>query len=326
MASTLAIEGPRAEGSCFPSLTQLQFILALFVAVVMCGCKGSIPASAKADQYLYEDTRQLVNFVEAAAARIERRGTEAFKEFAQSGSPWQSFNTYLFVYDDTGTCVWHGMNPQLVGRSLIGLRDAFGKPVIQSIVDIKQSPERDASGWLFYLWEEHTDLLPEWKSSYIRKAVAPDGRMYFIGSGSGHLKLEKVFVRNRVEAAARFLQEHGRESTFKELQNAASPFYFLGNFIFVLDQRGYSLVDPAYPTLGGRDMSDLRDAIGRPVIGEVLQKLQTSDEAWVQFLWPKPGERLPSRKLMYVRKVRVGDDILLIGSHFYLATPIWMKS
>ncbi len=325
MASTLPIKGSRAERSWSPCFASPQLILTIFV-VLMCGCKGSIPASPKADQYLYEDTRQLVNFVEAAASRIESRGTDAFKEFGQPQSLWQSSRTYLFVYDDKGTCVWHGMNPQLIGRSLIGLRDALGKPVIQSILDITQNPERDASGWLFYLWEERTDLLPEWKSSYIRKAVAPDGKTYFVGSGSGRLKVEKVFVRDRVEAAARFLQEHGRDATFKQLQDAASPFYFLGNFIFVIDERGHSLVDPAYPTLGGRDMSDLRDAIGRPVVREVLQKLQTSDEAWVQFLWPKPGERLPSRKLMYVRKVKVGNDTLFVGSHFYLATPIWMKS
>lgn len=299
--------------------------LVALLGVVMCGCTASIPSSRKADLYLYEDTRQLVNFVEAAAARIETRGTAAFQEFDRPGSPWRSFSTYLFVYDDRGTCVWHGMNPQLVGRSLIGLRDALGKPVVQSIVNITQNPERDASGWIFYLWEEGTDLLPEWKSSYVRKAIAPDGKIYFVGSGSGHLKVEKMFVRDRVEAAARFLQEQGREATFKELQDAASPFYFLGNFIFVLDQRGHSLVDPAYPTLGGRDMSDFRDAIGRPVIREAMQKLQTADEAWVQFLWPKPGERLPSRKLMYIRKVQVGNDVLLVGSDFYLATPIWMR-
>jgi hypothetical protein len=28
---------------------------------------------------------------------------------------------------------------------------------------------------------------------------------------------------------------------------------------------------------------------------------------------------------MYARKVRVGDETLLVGSDFYLATPIWMR-
>jgi signal transduction histidine kinase len=149
--------------------------------------------------------------------------------------------------------------------------------------------------------------------------------VYFVGSGSHKLKVEKFFVRDRVEAAARLVQERGRDAAFKDLKDCASPYYFLGNFIFVLDANGRSLVDPAYPTLEGRDMSHFRDAIGRAVIQEVLQKLRHSDEAWVQYLWPKPGERLPSRKLMYVRKVHVNGEVLLVGSDFYLATPIWMR-
>jgi len=306
------------RGSCL--------LLATFAALAMWGCTDSVRSSHKTDPYLYEDTRQLVDFVEGAAALIEQRGTLAFNEFSRAGSRWRTFKTYLFVYDDRGVCVWHGMNPELVGRNLIGLRDGLGKPVIESMVDITKRPERDASDWVFYLWQTSTELLPAWKSSYVRKVVAPDGKIYFVGSGGAALKVEKIWVRDRVEAAARLVQERGREIAFKELKDAASPYFFLGNFIFVLDDRGRSLVDPAYPTLEGRDMSDFRDAIGRPVIKEAMQKLETSDEAWVQFLWPKPDERLPSRKLMYIRKVRVGGEVLLVGSDFYLATPIWMKS
>jgi hypothetical protein len=56
-----------------------------------------------------------------------------------------------------------------------------------------------------------------------------------------------------------------------------------------------------------------------------MARLETSDAAWVQFLWPKPGRRLPSRKLMYVRKVEAGGQTFLIGSDFFPATPIWMR-
>ena len=72
-------------------------------------------------------------------------------------------------------------------------------------------------------------------------------------------------------------------------------------------------------------MSNFRDAVGRPVVQDLLQKLQGSDAAWVQFLWPKPGEKLPSRKLIYARKVQVGGQTLVVGSDFFLATPIWMR-
>ena len=46
----------------------------------------------------------------------------------------------------------------------------------------------------------------------------------------------------------------------------------------------------------------------------------------------KPGCRsvesrqpAPSRKLIYVRKVKVGDEVFIVGSDFFLATPIWLR-
>ena len=80
----------------------------------------------------------------------------------------------------------------------------------------------------------------------------------------------------------------------------------------MLDARGRSLVDPAYPTLEGRDMAGFRDAVGRPVVRELLEKLRT-ESAWVQYLWHKPGEMMPTRKLMYMRRVQAGGETLLVA-------------
>ena len=308
-------------------MIQRRRALAALVCLVWAGCsKYNSPEAAKTDPYLYEDTRQLVAFVESAASLVEQKGPEAaFREFQRPGSPWQTSPTYLFVYDAEGTSVWHGMNRELVGRNLISLRDPLGKPVIQSIVDVGRRPEANASDWIFYLWEERPDFHPDWKSSYIRKAVAPDGKVYLVGSGSNRIKVEKIFAQRQVDAAADLLGQVGTESAFRELMDPASRFNYLGTFVFVLDGQGRALVDPSYPTLQGRDMSNFHDAVGRPVVQDLLQKLQNSDAAWVQFLWPKPGEKLPSRKLIYARKVQVGGQTLVVGSDFFLATPIWMK-
>jgi hypothetical protein len=45
----------------------------------------------------------------------------------------------------------------------------------------------------------------------------------------------------------------------------------------------------------------------------------------VQYLWPKPGGSAPSRKLIYVRKVTVDGEVFVVGSDFFLATPIWLR-
>ena len=276
-------------------------------------------------RYSYEDTKHLVALVEEAATQIEQKGEAAFKEFSVHNSKWLYDDYYLFVYMTDGTNVFHPIEPRLMGKNIIGLHDMNGKAVIQMIVDVAKKPERDASDWVFYLWEYKTQLIPLWKSAYIRKAIAPNGTVYLVGSGLYNMKTERAFVHDRVELACEKLLSEGKDAAFKEFRDPASPFVFLGAYIFVLDEDGRTLVDPSFPTNAGRDLSDFRDAVGMPAIGELLNKLKRQDNAWIQYLWPKPGSPVPTRKLMYARKVTVGGETFIVGSDFYLATPIWMR-
>lgn len=175
------------------------------------------------------------------------------------------------------------------------------------------------------MWEDNTQLIPLWKSAYIRKVVAPDNKIYVVGSGVYNIKIEKIFVQDRVNQACALIQAKGKDAAFREFRDPSSVFVFLDTYVFVLDMDGHTLVDPAYPTFAGRDLSQFKDAVGVYVIQEIKEKLAQSDEAWVQYLWPRPGSPIPSRKLIYVRKIKVGSETLIVGSDFFLATPIWMK-
>jgi signal transduction histidine kinase len=279
----------------------------------------------KLTPYVYEDTKLLVGLVEDAAALVEQKGSAAFSEFAVKGSRWQSGDLYIFVYEADGTLAFHPIEPQLIGKNLIDLHDMDGKPVIKMITDVANKPEKDADGWVFYLWEYKTQLTPMWKSSYVRKATAPDGRVYLVGAGLYNMKTEKVFVEDRVKLACDKVATEGAEQAFKEFRDPASPFVFLGAYVFVLDQYGRTIVDPSYPDKAGRDLSNFRDAVGFKAIDELMRKLADNDTAWVLYLWPKPGSALPSRKLIYARKIFVHDQIYIVGSDFYLATPIWIR-
>jgi hypothetical protein len=276
--------------------------------------------------YTYGDTKRLISLVEDAAELIEREGDGAFQQFGQQDSKWLNEDYYLFVYALDGTCLFHPITPDLIGRNIIGLRDMNGKPIIREITDVGRKSETDASGWVFYLWQDRIQLTPNWKSAYIRKAKAPNGQTYVVGSGSFKIKVEKPFVADRVRLATELLASAGKAEAFKQFQDPASPFVFLDSFVFVLDEQGRTLVDPAFPTMSGRNLSEFRDAVGFYAIRELLKKLAQADDAWVQYLWPKPGSAVTSRKLVYARKVTVGGETLIVGSDFFLATPIWMKA
>jgi signal transduction histidine kinase len=296
-------------------------LAAMWLVVLMSSgdCKDQVA------QYTYKDTQNLVALVEDAAGLIETKGDEAFKEFAKKDSKWFNADYYLFAYTIDGTTVFHPVRPDLVGQNVMDLKDMNGKQIIRQITNIGRQPASDASGWVFYLWEDRTQITPTWKAAYIRKVVTPDLKTYVVGSGSYNIKIEKAFVEERVKRAARILQTEGKDEAFKLFRSRASSFFFLDSYIFVINEQGETVIDPAFPNRTGRSVIEFQDAVGFFAFKDVLEKLEHADEAWVQYLWPKPGSSTPSRKLIYVRKVKVGDEIFIVGSDFFLATSIWLR-
>lgn len=297
----------------------LVIILALLCSAV------HLHADDLLNRYLYEDTKRLVKLVEDAATLMEQKGTAAFVEFGRNESRWFHDQYFLFVYDSVGISTFHATLSELVGKNLMDLRDMNGKPLIRFITDVCRKPQRDAHGWVFYLWQEKNEFEPKWKSAYVRKVVMPDGKVCVIGAGHHFLKIEKVMVQENVQSAVDLLMAEGKRAAFKEFLDPTSRYGFLNTFIWVTDERGRALVDPAFPEKEGRDLSLFRDAIGRHVMKEIIDKLRKDDETWVQYLWPRPGAVTLSRKLAYVKKVGVGGETLLVGCDFFLASPIWMK-
>ncbi len=275
--------------------------------------------------YAFEDTKQLVTLVEDAGQLIEAKGSAAFAEFAKPGSRWKTAASYLYVYSPDGTCLFHGSTPRLVGKNLADLRDANGKPAIQRIIRLAQSPQRHASAWVFYLWQDGGSLTPAWKSAYNRKAIAPDGTTLIVGAGLYRIKFERSFLQTNVDRAVTLLQSVGIEAAAKELLDPASEFNFLDTYIYVLDENGRTVIDPAFPTQRGRDMIPFTDAVGRPIIAELTEALKTKPAHWEQYLRARPGDALPSRKLLYARRITLDGHTYIVGSDCFMATPIWMK-
>ena len=276
--------------------------------------------------YVYQDNRQLVRLVEEAAALIESSGTAAVPTFATKDSKWFNEENYLFVYDEQGVNVFHPVEPQLQGQDLSALKDMEGKPVVATLMGIARQPEPDASGWIFYLWEEPGHMLPVWKGSYVRKAVAPDGKVYLVGSGLYNIKIEKTFIQGSVDQAAVLIQQLGKEAAFEQLRRIACPLHVMDSYIHVTDEEGNVLVDPLFPNLlHRRNIATQVDLIGKNVFQETRAALRDKEATWTSFTAAKPGSGLPEKNMIYTRRVRLGDEIFYVGAGYVPASPIWLE-
>ena len=54
-------------------------------------------------------------------------------------------------------------------------------------------------------------------------------------------------------------------------------------------------------------------------IREILRTIETRGSGWVDYLWPKPGESVGTRKSTYVSSARLGEKTVAVGCGVYLA-------
>ncbi len=83
--------------------------------------------------------------VKKAVAYIKANGAEKSYEEITHGKAFKDRDLYVIVYDLNGKNLGHGANPKLVGKDLIGLKDADGKPIIQMFVDLAKTKGK---GWV----------------------------------------------------------------------------------------------------------------------------------------------------------------------------------
>lgn len=267
-------------------------------------------------EYQYKDTENLVVLVRDAAALVDQDGENAFPAFKTNGSKWWQGENYIFVLDIEGNILVHP-DPTLEGKNQLGLKDVNGKPIIRQIIDEVTSYEDKTEGWTHYLWPRPGDISPTWKSTFVKLSIAPSGQKFVIGCGVYNMEMERAFVEDEVVDAARLIETKGI-SAFDQIRDPASEFLFPSTYIFIFSHDGIELVNPAFRSLEGQNVMDLKDSNGKYLVRAMFALLEKQDSGWVDYKWPKPGESKPSKKSSFVTRASLGDTWVLVGSGVYL--------
>ena len=284
-----------------------------FVAVVFLAPALAATAAGEALKPAHELTGKLITLVDQAVDLVTQEGEAAFDAFDKPGSKWAHGETYIYVLDPAGNCRVHP-DPQLAGKNLLDATDINGKRIFLAIRRKASGPQN--SGWVHYQWPKPGMLFPTWKSVYVRRATAPSGSDYFVCCGLYNMQMEKMFAVEVVETAAELLKQRGREP-FSAFRSKAGDFYFLDVYVFVLDQKGTDLVNPAFPNLEGRNIYDLKDENGKLLTREMLKVVDAQGAGWVDYLWARPGSDRPVKKTAYVKGVDLGGERFIVGSGIF---------
>jgi len=285
----------------------------LGICLVLLQIQPSFAASSS--QYAFLETKNLVELVEAAADAVRQQGEAVFADFRQEGSPWYKGDHYVFVWDMLGNRYVYPPDIKHEQGNMLNLKDVGGKPIGRMIVDAAKNEK--GKGWVHYQWNRPHELEPQWKSTYIVRAIAPSGKMYLVGSGIYQGRMEKAFIVEEVEAAADLLQKEGKAG-FVTLRDPQSRFYFHDTYVFVISKDGIEMVNPAFPNLEGRNILDIKDIKGNYLVQDLINNAMKKGESWVSYYWPKPdAPQTPIKKSSFVKKVLVEGEIMIVGAGIY---------
>ncbi len=115
---------------------------------------------------------------------------------------------------------------------------------------------------------------------------------------------------SKCKIAAKMVQEKGVDATFAVINDKTGPFVWKDSYIYAVDsETGIILAHAIKPGLIGKDLMALKDVNGTMIFVEITKGANAaSGEAWINYMWPKPGEKKPSKKTVYVYRVP-GQDI-----------------
>lgn len=133
--------------------------------MLLCLCVLGFQASVSAAERGTAD--EAVTLVKKAIAYIKANGKDkAFAEFNNPNGQFKNRDLYIMVYDMQGNNKAHGANAKLIGKNLSEIKDADGKFIVKSFIDVASSK---GSGWLDYKWPNPVSNAVEQKSTYVEK-------------------------------------------------------------------------------------------------------------------------------------------------------------
>jgi len=127
-------------------------------------------------------------------------------------------------------------------------------------------------------------------------------------------------VMEKVDKAAALLQKEGK-AAFPKFKGKDSEFIFAGTYIWIHDLPGLMRMHPIMYKMEGKSCIDFKDANGKLFFTAMNELVQAKGSGWVDYMWPKPGEKTPSLKVSYVKLVKVEGEEFVVGCGIYGVPP-----
>lgn len=102
--------------------------------------------------------------------------------------------------------------------------------------------------------------------------------------------------------------------------------YANNNYLFICDERAYIVTHPFKPELEGKDASELKDPQGKRLFAEFARVATQNGSGVVYYLWPRPGDSEPVRKVSYALLFKPWGWVIATGTYIDDVDREWRGS
>jgi methyl-accepting chemotaxis protein len=91
------------------------------------------------------------------------------------------------------------------------------------------------------------------------------------------------------------------EAQAKAMNTIRGMRYGSGGYLWINDLQPKMVMHPTHPELDGKDLVDYKDPTGKRIFVEFTNLVKSQGAGFVAYMWPKPGESTPVRKISFVK-------------------------
>ena len=129
-------------------------------------------------------------------------------------------------------------------------------------------------------------------------------------------KDNKALVQNLVNEAVKLINTQG-QSGVEIIADKNGRFNTKDSYVFVTSETGADLVNSAFKEIEGMPLETYSEPTSKEAQMTIVNAVKDKDSAWVEYLWPKPGETKPSKKVAYLKKMIINGKVRIVGAGFY---------
>lgn len=141
------------------------------------------------------------------------------------------------------------------------------------------------------------------------------------------IKPTAQMIKEKVNMAVALIEKEG-EASFPKFKGKNSDFIYSGTYIWIhsMDDGAIMLMHPMKPKIEGKEQVAVPDSSGKMFFAEMNEICREKGEGWVEYEWPKPGEKEPSKKISFVKLAKHNGKEYVVGSGAYDITMDYIQN